>query len=127
VAPISANFEFYSRRSIDALRRVVVDGHSLGRFSTLGPARQGRAARLGSAKFVAFETVLRPTEIPGQLSLLESLDWPYVESLRLDEAPPNQNGAPIRVVVPWKYGGKGIKSIVRIALSDQQPGIRLLC
>ncbi|NEI69571.1 protein-methionine-sulfoxide reductase catalytic subunit MsrP [Rhizobium lusitanum] len=90
----------------------------------------------GSAKFVAFETVVRPEEMPGQSGLLQSLDWPYVEGLRLDEARnpltllavglygetlPNQNGAPIRLVVPWKYGFKGIKSIVRITLTDKQP------
>ncbi|MDR6899744.1 protein-methionine-sulfoxide reductase catalytic subunit MsrP [Rhizobium miluonense] len=90
----------------------------------------------GSAKYVAFETVVRPEEMPGQSGLLQSLNWPYVEGLRLDEARnpltllavglygetlPNQNGAPIRLVVPWKYGFKGIKSIVRITLTDKQP------
>ena len=87
-----------------------------------------------SAKYVAFTTVLRPAEMPGQRSGV--LDWPYVEGLRLDEAMhpltimatglygkplPNQNGAPIRLVVPWKYGFKGIKSIVRISLTDKEP------
>lgn len=91
---------------------------------------------LGSAKYVAFETVVRPDEMPGQKGIFQSLDWPYIEGLRLDEARhpltllavgvygkslPNQNGAPIRLVVPWKYGFKGIKSIVRITLTDQQP------
>ncbi len=86
------------------------------------------------AKFVAFETVVRPEEMPGQRSAL--LDWPYREGLRLDEAMnpltilatglydepmPNQNGAPIRLVVPWKYGFKSIKSIVRISLTDTMP------
>ena len=90
----------------------------------------------GSAKYVAFETVVRPSEMPGQSGLFQSLNWPYVEGLRLDEAMnpltllavglygetlPNQNGAPIRLVVPWKYGFKGIKSIVRISLTDKQP------
>ncbi|AYG65955.1 MULTISPECIES: protein-methionine-sulfoxide reductase catalytic subunit MsrP [unclassified Rhizobium] len=89
-----------------------------------------------SAQFVAFETVVRPEEMTGQSGLLQSLNWPYVEGLRLDEARnpltllavglygetlPNQNGAPIRLVVPWKYGFKGIKSIVRITLTDKQP------
>src|SRR5690606_3096046 len=85
---------------------------------------------LGSAKYVAFETVVRPEEFPGQRGrLFQTLDWPYVEGLRLDEARHpltilatglygrtllNQNGAPVRLVVPWKYGFKGIKSIVRI-------------
>ena len=91
---------------------------------------------LGSAKYVAFETVVRPEEMPGQKSVFQSLPWPYVEGLRLDEARhplallavglygetlPNQNGAPIRLVVPWKYGFKGIKSIVRMTLTETQP------
>ena len=87
-----------------------------------------------SAKYVAFTTVLRPNEMPGQRRPV--LEWPYVEGLRMDEAMhpltlmatglygkplPNQNGAPIRLVVPWKYGFKGIKSIVRISFVDRQP------
>ncbi|MFV0358899.1 protein-methionine-sulfoxide reductase catalytic subunit MsrP [Tropicimonas sp.] len=87
-----------------------------------------------SAKFVVFETAERRDEMPGLRSPV--LDWPYTEGLRLDEAMnpltilatglydeplPNQNGAPIRLVVPWKYGFKSIKSIVRITLSDRQP------
>ncbi|MFB2552177.1 protein-methionine-sulfoxide reductase catalytic subunit MsrP [Ensifer soli] len=91
---------------------------------------------LGSAKYVAFETVVRPEEMPGQKGFFQALAWPYVEGLRLDEAMhpltilatglygetlPNQNGAPIRLVVPWKYGFKGIKSIVRISLTETQP------
>jgi len=86
------------------------------------------------AKFVAFETLLRPEEMPGQRD--GSFPWPYVEGLRLDEAMhpltilatglydqpmPNQNGAPIRLVVPWKYGFKSIKSIVKITLTDKMP------
>ncbi|APE44762.1 mononuclear molybdenum enzyme YedY [Sulfitobacter alexandrii] len=86
------------------------------------------------AKFVAFETALRPDEMPGVK--FPVLDWPYVEGLRLDEAMhpltimatgiygkdiPNQNGAPLRLVVPWKYGFKSIKSIVRISLTDSEP------
>jgi methionine sulfoxide reductase catalytic subunit len=89
----------------------------------------------GSAKYVAFETLVRPSEMRGQRGVFQSLDWPYVEGLRLDEAMhpltilatgiygetlPNQNGAPIRLVVPWKYGFKGIKSIVRITLAEKQ-------
>lgn len=86
------------------------------------------------AKYVAFETVVRPEQMPGQRSKL--LDWPYREGLRLDEAMnpltilatglygealPNQSGAPIRLIVPWKYGFKSIKSIVRISLMDTMP------
>jgi len=87
-----------------------------------------------SAKYVAFETLVRPSEMRGQK--FPVLDWPYVEGLRLDEAMhpltfmatgiygkdiPNQNGAPLRLVVPWKYGFKSIKSIVRITLTDKEP------
>lgn len=86
------------------------------------------------ARFVEFETLVRPEEMPGQRRAI--LDWPYREGLRLDEAMhpltilatglygqamPNQNGAPIRLVVPWKYGFKSIKSIVRITLTERQP------
>ncbi len=86
------------------------------------------------AKYVAFETLYRPEEMRGQRYPI--LDWPYVEGLRLDEAMhpltimatgiydkpiPNQNGAPLRLVVPWKYGFKSIKSVVRITLTDQEP------
>src|SRR6516225_8710697 len=95
-----------------------------------------RAEPLGSAKFVAFETLVRPSEMPGQHGLFQVLAWPYVEGVRLDEAMhpltilavgvydetlPNQNGAPLRLVVPWKYGFKGIKSIVRISLVEEAP------
>ncbi|MAJ10612.1 protein-methionine-sulfoxide reductase catalytic subunit MsrP [Ponticaulis sp.] len=91
---------------------------------------------LSSAKYVAFETVVRPEEMPGQRGFFQPLPWPYREGLRLDEAMhpltilstgvfgetlPNQNGAPVRLVVPWKYGFKGIKSIVKITLTEQEP------
>ena len=87
-----------------------------------------------SAKYVAFETLVRPEEMPGQK--MGILEWPYREGLRLDEAMhpltimatglydkplPNQNGAPIRLVVPWKYGFKSVKAIVRITLTDKEP------
>ncbi|THD85778.1 protein-methionine-sulfoxide reductase catalytic subunit MsrP [Aliigemmobacter aestuarii] len=86
------------------------------------------------ARYVAFETLLRPSEMPGQQR--DNFPWPYVEGLRLDEAMhpltimatglygdelPRQNGAPMRLVVPWKYGFKSIKSIVRISLTAEQP------
>ncbi|MDQ3995650.1 MAG: protein-methionine-sulfoxide reductase catalytic subunit MsrP [Gemmatimonadota bacterium] len=89
---------------------------------------------LPSAKYVAFTTLLRPSEMPGQRRGI--LPWPYVEGLRLDEAThpltlmvtglygktlPNQNGAPLRLIVPWKYGFKSIKSIVKIEFVEQQP------
>ena len=86
------------------------------------------------AKFVEFTTLLDPRQMPGQRQRI--LDWPYIEGLRLDEARhpltllvtgvygkplPNQNGAPIRLVIPWKYGFKGGKSIVRICFTERQP------
>jgi methionine sulfoxide reductase catalytic subunit len=88
----------------------------------------------GSAKYVAFETLVRPDEMPGQQG--SSLGWPYVEGLRMDEAMhplamvavglygevlPNQSGAPVRIIVPWKYGFKSIKSVVRMSFVEQQP------
>ncbi len=87
-----------------------------------------------AAKYVSFETIQRPAEMPGLRSRV--LDWPYREGLRMDEAMnpltlmavglygqtlPNQNGAPIRLVTPWKYGFKGIKSIHHIQLVERQP------
>ena len=89
---------------------------------------------MSEAKYVQFETIYRPSEMPGQQTKI--LDWPYIEGLRMDEAMhpltilatglyghemPNQNGAPIRLVVPWKYGFKSIKSIVEIRFLDTQP------
>lgn len=88
------------------------------------------------AKYVAFETANRPEEMPGLRSRFSPYDWPYKEGLRLDEAMNDltmlatgiygedllvQNGAPVRLVVPWKYGLKGVKSIVKITLTDEQP------
>ncbi len=93
-----------------------------------------RVEPLGSARYVAFQTLLDPQQMPAQRTHL--LEWPYVEGLRMDEAThpltllaaglygkalPNQNGAPLRLVVPWKYGFKGIKSIVRISFVEKQP------
>jgi sulfoxide reductase catalytic subunit YedY len=93
-----------------------------------------RAEPLGKAQYVEFTTLLDKEQMPGQRRSV--LDWPYMEGLRLDEAMhpltllvtgvygrelPNQNGAPLRLIVPWKYGFKGIKSIVRIRLTERQP------
>jgi sulfoxide reductase catalytic subunit YedY len=93
-----------------------------------------RANPLGKAKFVEFTTIYAPDQMPGQRTHV--LDWPYVEGLRMDEAMhpltllcfgmyrqvlPNQDGAPLRIVVPWKYGFKSAKAIVRIRFSDKQP------
>jgi sulfoxide reductase catalytic subunit YedY len=89
---------------------------------------------LGQAKYVQFQTLYDPKQMPNQRSQI--LDWPYVEGLRLDEAMHPltilasgiygkqllpQNGAPLRLVVPWKYGFKSIKSIVKIRLTDKEP------
>lgn len=88
------------------------------------------------AKYVYFETLHDPKQMRGQRSLFSTIEWPYREGLRMDEAMnelsflaiglygetlPNQNGAPIRLVVPWKYGFKSIKSIVRIRFLEEQP------
>jgi sulfoxide reductase catalytic subunit YedY len=86
------------------------------------------------AKYVEFTTLYDPKQMPGQTTRV--LDWPYVEGLRIDEAMhplalmvvgvygrelPNQNGAPLRVHLPWKYGFKSAKSIVKIRFTEQQP------
>ena len=95
---------------------------------------------LSNAKYLQFETVYRPEEMPGQKKLFNTfrgiLPWPYVEGLRMDEAMHpltilstglyghdllNQNGAPLRLVVPWKYGFKSIKSIVAIRFVEKEP------
>ena len=88
----------------------------------------------GNARFVEMTTLFNPDQMPGQRDPV--LKWPYVEALRLDEAMhpltliavglygkmlPNQNGAPLRLVVPWKYGFKGVKSIVKIRFTSTQP------
>lgn len=93
----------------------------------------------GSAKYVEFTTIVRPEEMTGQRTRFLSpaiLPWPYVEGLRIDEGMhpltllavglygeelPNQNGAPLRLVIPWKYGFKSIKSIVKIRFADKEP------
>jgi len=118
----------YRHRCVEAWSMVIPwAGYSLSKLlNVVEPTRE--------AKYVAFETLLDPTRMPGQKS--DVLQWPYVEGLRLDEAMhplaimatglygkalPPQDGAPIRLVVPWKYGFKGIKSIVKIKLVDSQP------
>jgi methionine sulfoxide reductase catalytic subunit len=93
-----------------------------------------RADPLPKAKFVEFTTILDPQQMPGQRGHV--LDWPYVEGLRMDEAMhplallcfgmygevlPNQDGAPLRIIVPWKYGFKSAKAIVRVRFTDRQP------
>jgi methionine sulfoxide reductase catalytic subunit len=93
-----------------------------------------RAQPLSKAKFVEFTTIYAPSQMPGQQGHV--LQWPYVEGLRMDEAMhplallcfgmygeelPNQDGAPLRIVVPWKYGFKSAKAIVRVRLVEKQP------
>ena len=118
----------YRFRCVEAWSMVVPwNGFELADMLALAGVQSG-------AKYVAFETALRPDEMPGVR--FPVLDWPYVEGLRLDEAMhpltimatgiygkdiPNQNGAPLRLVVPWKYGFKSIKSIVRMTLTDKEP------
>ncbi|WP_170448926.1 protein-methionine-sulfoxide reductase catalytic subunit MsrP [Ruegeria arenilitoris] len=118
----------YRFRCVEAWSMVVPwNGFELADLLNMAGVQEG-------AKYVAFETVLRPDEMPGVAYPV--LDWPYREGLRLDEAMhpltimatgiygrpiPNQNGAPLRLVVPWKYGFKSIKSIVRITLTEEEP------
>jgi len=93
-----------------------------------------QAEPLANAKFVAFQTIVAPDQMPNQKRAV--LDWPYVEGLRMDEAMhplsilavglydevlPNVDGAPLRLVVPWKYGFKGIKAIVKISFTEKMP------
>ena len=93
-----------------------------------------QAEPLGKAKFVAFESILAPDQMPGQRR--DILTWPYVEGLRMDEAMhplsilavgiydellPNVDGAPVRLVVPWKYGFKSIKALVKIKFVERMP------
>ena len=118
----------YRLRCVEAWSMVIPwQGFELSDLLDMAGVQEG-------ATHVAFQTLLRPEEMPGQK--IPVLDWPYIEGLRLDEAMhpltimatglygeplPNQNGAPMRLVVPWKYGFKSIKSIVRITVTDQQP------
>lgn len=118
----------YRHRCVEAWSIVVPwVGYSLSEFIK-------RAEPLGKAKFVEFTTVYDPRQMPGQR--VPVLKWPYVEGLRMDEAMhplallsfgmygevlPNQNGAPLRLIVPWKYGFKSIKGIVKIRFTEEQP------
>ena len=118
----------YRHRCVEAWSIVVPwVGYSLSEFIK-------RADPLPKAKFVEFTTIYDPKQMPGQRSSV--LKWPYVEGLRMDEAMhplallafgmygevlPNQDGAPLRLVVPWKYGFKSIKGIVKIRFTEEQP------
>ena len=122
----AAEERVYRMRCVEAWSMVIPwAGYSLSRLLD-------RVEPLSSAKYVAMQTLLDPAQMPGQKT--QVLDWPYVEGLRLDEAMhpltilasglygralPPQDGAPLRLVVPWKYGFKGVKSIVKITLVDR--------
>ena len=128
IAPHELQERVYRLRCVEAWSMVVPWlGFPLG--DLLKRFRPG-----SKAKYVEFTTLLDPVRMPGQRSAV--LDWPYVEGLRIDEAMhplallvvgvygrwlPNQNGAPLRLVVPWKYGFKSIKSIVRIRFTEREP------
>jgi len=128
--PHSIEERVYCHRCVEGWSIVVPwDGFSLGDLLK-------RFEPTGDAKFVEFLTIVRPDEMPGQKGRFTAiLPWPYVEGLRIDEAMhpltmlavglygeelPNQNGAPLRLVVPWKYGFKSIKSIVKIRFTNAQ-------
>jgi methionine sulfoxide reductase catalytic subunit len=118
----------YRMRCVEAWSMVIPwSGIPLGNFIK-------RCGPTSKANFIKMYTLVNPKEMPGQRS--DVLDWPYIEALRMDEAMhpltllavglygevlPNQNGAPIRLVVPWKYGFKGVKSIVKIEFVEKQP------
>jgi methionine sulfoxide reductase catalytic subunit len=130
VAPLEERI--YSLRCVEAWSMVIPwIGYSLS-------ALLKKVEPTGQAKYVEFTTLKDPDQFPGQRGGFfgGSLDWPYTEGLRLDEAMhpltlltvgmygtvlPNQNGAPVRVVIPWKYGFKSAKSLVRIRLTDAEP------
>lgn len=130
VKPFALEERIYRMRCVEGWSMVIPwDGFPLSKIID-------RAEPLGNAKFVAFTTLYRPSDFPGQSSIFPSIAFPYIEGLRMDEAMhpltilatglygetlPNQNGAPLRLVVPWKYGFKGIKSIVRISFVEDMP------
>jgi len=128
IGPLTVEERVYRLRCVEAWSMVVPwNGVSLA-------ALLKRFKPTSKAKYVAFETVVRPAEMPGQRQRV--LDFPYLEGLTIAEAMhpltilatgvygidlPNQNGAPLRLVVPWKYGFKSIKSIVRISFTENEP------
>ncbi|MFH1650560.1 MAG: protein-methionine-sulfoxide reductase catalytic subunit MsrP [Chloroflexota bacterium] len=123
-----AEERIYRMRCVEGWSMVIPwDGFSLGKLLK-------EVEPLGAAKYVGFKTLYDPEQMHGQR--MDILDWPYMEGLRLDEAMHEltilasgiygkailpQNGAPLRLVVPWKYGFKGIKSIVKIDLVEEMP------
>ncbi|MDQ7071532.1 MAG: protein-methionine-sulfoxide reductase catalytic subunit MsrP [Rhodobacterales bacterium] len=128
MAKMTIEERLYRFRCVEAWSAVIPwNGFELSDLLALAGVQSG-------AKYVGFETLYRPEEMVGQNR--RTLDWPYVEGLRMDEAMnpltimatgiygkdiPNQNGAPLRLVVPWKYGFKSIKSIVKITVLNEEP------
>jgi len=128
IGPHTIEERIYRLRCVEAWSMIVPwNGISLGELLK-------RFKPTSKARYVAFETIVRPSEMPGQRAGV--LDFPYVEGLTIEEAMhpltilatgvygidlPNQNGAPLRLIVPWKYGFKSIKSIVRISFTEKQP------
>lgn len=128
LSAVTIESRIYRLRCVEAWSMVVPwNGFELADLLAIAGVRP-------EARYVRFETLYRPEEMRGQRYPI--VEWPYVEGLRLDEAMhpltimatglydkplPNQNGAPLRLVVPWKYGFKSIKSVVRITLTDKQP------
>lgn len=132
VAPHQLEDRVYRLRCVEAWSMVIPwVGFEIGSLLK-------RVMPTSRAKYVAFHSILDPENLPGQRQrgFFSTLDWPYKEGLRIDEAMnplaifsvgvygkplPNQNGAPLRIVVPWKYGFKSSKSITRIELVEEQP------
>lgn len=128
IGPHTIEERIYRLRCVEAWSMIVPwNGISLGELLK-------RFKPTSKARYVAFETIVRPSEMPGQRAGV--LDFPYVEGLTIEEAMhpltilatgvygidlPNQNGAPLRLIIPWKYGFKSIKSIVRISFTEKQP------
>ncbi len=128
IGPHTIEERIYRLRCVEAWSMIVPwNGISLGELLK-------RFKPTSRARYVAFETIVRPSEMPGQRAGV--LDFPYVEGLTIKEAMhpltilatgvygidlPNQNGAPLRLIVPWKYGFKSVKSIVRISFTEKQP------
>jgi sulfoxide reductase catalytic subunit YedY len=128
IGPHTIEERIYRLRCVEAWSMIVPwNGISLGELLK-------RFKPTSKARYVAFETIVRPAEMPGQRAGV--LDFPYVEGLTIEEAMhpltilatgvygidlPNQNGAPLRLIIPWKYGFKSIKSIVRISFTEKQP------
>jgi len=136
------HFPLEERGLSASVRGGLVDGDSVDRLSAFPPA-SSRSSRRVRPALSSSRHSRTPSKFPAQkpsLVAFGGIEWPYVEGLRLDEAMhplvlvtvgmygqvlPNQNGAPVRIVVPWKYGFKSAKSLVRIRLTEEQPQDRV--